>query len=172
MSTTEWVVTLDGKSFRVEEKGGIFLIDDAVVDFSLHTGLGKTPKVRHGKKTANVFIDYIDDNQYEIWIGHHCLEVIVEDSRMKLFKQFANEGKAISGDVVIRAPMPGLVSKLEVREGDVVQPGTGLIILEAMKMENEIRSHVRGRVKKIEVGERLTVEKGQPMITIEPIQDK
>ena len=64
--------------------------------------------------------------------------------------------------------MPGLISKIEVNIGDIVSPGTGLIVLEAMKMENEIHSTLHGTVKSIEIKNHVTVEKDQILLVIEP----
>ena len=62
--------------------------------------------------------------------------------------------------------MPGLIARVEVVPGDEVVPGKGLLVLEAMKMENEIRSGVSGKVLKIHVEKGRAVEKGEPLVTI------
>jgi hypothetical protein len=74
-----------------------------------------------------------------------------------------------SSTQVVRAPMPGLISRLEVKVGDVVMLGTGLLVLEAMKMENEIRSVTKGKILSIHVICGKVVEKGEPLVTIERI---
>jgi len=73
-------------------------------------------------------------------------------------------------ELTIKAPMPGLVVAVEVQIGDVVAPGSGLLILEAMKMENEIRSQAKARVRKIDVEKSSRVEKGQTLIHLEPVE--
>ncbi len=65
----------------------------------------------------------------------------------------------------LKAPMPGLVLRALVKEGDIVQKGDGLLILEAMKMENILKSTGDGTVKKIHVSEKDKVEKGQLLIS-------
>jgi biotin carboxyl carrier protein len=67
----------------------------------------------------------------------------------------------------IRAPMPALVVKLEVSEGDSVHEGQGLVILEAMKMENEIKAHAAGKVKEVRVARGKAVEKDEILILLE-----
>ncbi len=64
-----------------------------------------------------------------------------------------------------KAPMPGLVLRLLVKEGDMVKKGDGLLILEAMKMENILKSVGEGVVKKIHVAEKGKVEKGQLLLS-------
>jgi biotin carboxyl carrier protein len=65
----------------------------------------------------------------------------------------------------IKAPMPGLIIDLRVKEGDEVKAGDTLIILEAMKMENSIKSPGEGVVKKVSVKKGDSVEKGQLLIS-------
>jgi biotin carboxyl carrier protein len=76
-------------------------------------------------------------------------------------------GKAATGGQVLTAPMPGKVVHIEVVAGQSVKPGDGLIILEAMKMENEFRSTVTGVVKEIRVQEGQAVNPGDTLVVIE-----
>ncbi len=64
----------------------------------------------------------------------------------------------------IKAPMPGLIIELKVKVGDVVKPGDQLLILEAMKMENILKSQGEGTVKNVKVKKGDTVEKGQVLV--------
>ncbi|MBC7094877.1 acetyl-CoA carboxylase biotin carboxyl carrier protein subunit [Thermococcus sp.] len=70
------------------------------------------------------------------------------------------------GESVISAPMPGKILRVLVREGDQVKVGQGLLVLEAMKMENEIPSPKDGVVKRILVKEGETVDTAQPLIEL------
>jgi len=67
----------------------------------------------------------------------------------------------------IKAPMPGLVLAINVKEGDAVKKGDGLLVLEAMKMENLIKAQSDGKVKKIHIAKGTKVEKNQDMIEME-----
>lgn len=67
----------------------------------------------------------------------------------------------------IKAPMPGLVLAINVKEGDAVKKGDGLLVLEAMKMENLIKAQSDGTVKKIHIAKGAKVEKNQAMIEME-----
>ena len=73
----------------------------------------------------------------------------------------------VAGEGVVTAPMPGKVLRVLVREGEQVKTGQGLIILEAMKMENEIPAPKDGVIKKIHVKEGDTVDTGQRLVQIE-----
>jgi biotin carboxyl carrier protein len=67
----------------------------------------------------------------------------------------------------IRAPMPGLVLGIDVQEGDELEEGQRILILEAMKMENSIVMHAAGRVKKVNVKKGQAVEKNQVLIELD-----
>jgi biotin carboxyl carrier protein len=64
--------------------------------------------------------------------------------------------------------MPGMVLRVQVQAGDRVVPGTGLVVLEAMKMENELKSPAAGVVKTVRVASGEAVEKGQVLLEFEP----
>jgi biotin carboxyl carrier protein len=76
-------------------------------------------------------------------------------------------GKAGAGGQVLRAPMPGKVVLVEVEVGQVVKPGDGLVVLEAMKMENEFRAAVAGTVREIRARPGQAVNAGDPLVVIE-----
>lgn len=63
--------------------------------------------------------------------------------------------------------MPGAIVKLNVKEGDEINKGDVLLVLEAMKMENEIKATHNCKIKKINVKEKDNVDKGQILITFE-----
>lgn len=83
----------------------------------------------------------------------------------------ARPGAALRGDTdpVIRCHMPGLLVRLAVREGDEVKPGDLLAVLEAMKMQNEIRAKRKGRVRKVHGAPGATFEAGMPLVTLDPL---
>jgi oxaloacetate decarboxylase (Na+ extruding) subunit alpha len=73
----------------------------------------------------------------------------------------------VSGRQEITAPMSGRVVQVLVQDGQTVQDGEGLVIIEAMKMETEIRSIARGQVKTIQVQAGMAVETGQLLLVVE-----
>ena len=120
-------------------------------------------------RTFTIFCKKLSETQYEIYYKHHVIAIEIVDFKSKIAEQLQKSRVAVSSLIIIKAPMPGLVTAIEVKAGDIVESGTGLIILEAMKMENEIRSTIRGKVKSIDVKERSIVDKGQPLIRIETL---
>ena len=71
-----------------------------------------------------------------------------------------------AGEGVVTSPMPGKILRILVKEGEQVKTGQGLVVLEAMKMENEIPAPKDGVVKRILVKEGDTVDTGQPLIEL------
>src|SRR6266853_1523136 len=70
------------------------------------------------------------------------------------------------GGGTVRAPMPGLVVRIEVAEGQQVDAGAGLVVVEAMKMENELRAPRPGTVQTVHVAVGQAVEKGASLVTL------
>jgi biotin carboxyl carrier protein len=76
-------------------------------------------------------------------------------------------GAVAVGPEVVRAPMPGMVSRVLVGQGDTVGAGDGLAVIEAMKMENELKAKSGGRVRSVRVAPGTAVEKGAVLIELE-----
>lgn len=79
------------------------------------------------------------------------------------------ESAEITG-TVLRSPLPGRVVGLKVKEGDIVQAGDDVVVIEAMKMENSIPSETAGRVKRVMVAEGDTVAENAPIIEVEALR--
>lgn len=92
-------------------------------------------------------------------------EVAVVDERTHHVRQLVGPGVAPSGQA-LKAPMPGLVVRVLVVEGDQVEAGQGLVVLEAMKMENELKATMAGIVKSVRAAAGTTVEKGQLLLEV------
>jgi len=108
-----------------------------------------------------------EGSYYHIHIDGEYFPIRVEDERMRNLRQLVQQASQASGIKTITAPIPGLITKVLVREGDQVKKGGGLIILEAMKMENEIKADRDGTVEKILVSQGAPVEKDQALIVIQ-----
>ncbi len=98
-------------------------------------------------------------------------EVKIESERERIirerFQVAGPSGTVRTGIVVIKAPMPGLVRALKVSVGDTVERTTTVLVLEAMKMENNILASAAGRVLRVLATESTSVEKNAPLMEIE-----
>jgi biotin carboxyl carrier protein len=120
-------------------------------------------------ETVTAFVTAIDEdtNDFTIKIKHNTYQVNLQTPADELVKKLgivlAKSKKASS----LLSPMPGLIIKLLVAEGDKVRKGDNLLILEAMKMENVFKASTDAVVKEIAVQAGQVVEKGQSLIIFE-----
>lgn len=101
-----------------------------------------------------------------VHIGGHRYLYRVDDPR-SLNSRRRGKGGAATGPVSIKAPMPGRVVRLMAVEGDEVSSQQGIVVIEAMKMQNELKAPKAGRVIRILVETGETVVSGQPLAVIE-----
>lgn len=117
-------------------------------------------------KQFEVMIDERGARGFDVLVGGQLLHLQAYDERSKLLAATAKA--VITGPQRVEAEMPGKVVKIVVTAGATVQEGQGVLILEAMKMENEIKSPVDGVLTEISVAEGQTVESGAQLFVVEP----
>ena len=110
--------------------------------------------------------------------GGWCLALGGRDFRVEVLEERAAQLGALAGVggrkprvASLAAPMPGLVVRIEVKEGDEVEEGDALLIVEAMKMENELRAAAAARVVRVPVHPGQAVEKGQLLVEFEEAKE-
>ncbi len=121
---------------------------------------------------GKAYMVFIAENQEEKYVSvqgeQFCIEEVKADSGARSLAESA----APKGVPTIASPMPGKVVRILVAEGDSVEKGQGLVIVEAMKMENEIRSASAGMVKRINFKEGDLVDAAVPIIELELKEEK
>jgi biotin carboxyl carrier protein len=95
-------------------------------------------------------------------------ETEVIDERTRNIRNLTGASARPQGPAVLRAPMPGLVVRVLTEPGQMLAAGAGVLVLEAMKMENELRTHAAARVRAIRVRSGEAVEKGQVLAEFDP----
>ncbi|MFQ5750887.1 MAG: biotin/lipoyl-containing protein [bacterium] len=105
-------------------------------------------------------------NGYVVSLNGSKYRVELEDEKTRQIRSLIQTDEQPKGQVEIKAPMPGLIVKINVEEGQEIKKGESLLIIEAMKMENEIRADVAGKVIKILKNERDSVEKDMALMMI------
>jgi len=151
---------------RFEFRDGILTLDGEAVDASL---------VHVNNNTYSLLLG---GRSYELTIQQNGRGTIVTESNVRsdvtildraqlLLESYGGAGSRTRHTMEVRAPMPGLVLAIEVEQGAMVQSGQGLIVLEAMKMENEIFASVAGVVEKVHVAAGEAVTKGQILVTLD-----
>jgi len=109
--------------------------------------------------------DQKDSETYEIYIAGQRFEVNVEDERTKLLAGLARSN-ATTGEANVQAPMPGLVIGVPMEQGAKVEAGQTVVVLEAMKMENDLSSPIAGTIKEIHVNKGQTVDQGEVLVVV------
>ncbi|GAB4363132.1 MAG: biotin/lipoyl-binding protein [Deltaproteobacteria bacterium] len=105
------------------------------------------------------------EDAFEVLIGGDCYRFSLMNEQHKALARAA--GKGAAGKAMVTSPMPGKVVKLLVVEGEEVRADQGVIVVEAMKMENELKSAVAGKVQEIFVKEGEVVEAGAKLLLVE-----
>jgi biotin carboxyl carrier protein len=106
----------------------------------------------------------------EIIVGGELFHILVQDEWQRRLANIQRKTAVETGETVLRAPMPGQVLRTDVEVGAVVKRGQGLVILSAMKMENEIRSPRDGRIVAVHVAEGDKVDQNADLVTIGPTE--
>ena len=107
-----------------------------------------------------------ESGEYQVLLSGHLFNVRVEDERARRLAQASRGFMPGSGELQIKAPMPGLVVAIPVMEGQPVKMGDVLVVLESMKMENEIKAPRDGTVSGVRVQSRQSVEQNQTLVTV------
>jgi biotin carboxyl carrier protein len=119
-------------------------------------------------RSFEVFVEQGGSGEYLVVIGGEQYAVAVASERDASPSRTVHRPLAHSGEVLVKAPMPGLVVAVTVSVGDTVRAGQGLIQLEAMKMENELLAPAGGTVRSVHAVKGQMVNVGQLLITIGP----
>jgi len=105
-------------------------------------------------------------NSYGLLVGGLRYLVKVQDERSRRLSLADRSIRAPAGELAVKAPIPGLVVKVSVTSGQVVAEGEPLVILEAMKMENELRAPRGGTVHEVRAVPNMQVALGQVLVTL------
>jgi len=156
------------KNVTVNKEGNTVILDD--ISWNIEKKEHNIFIISGNNKLFEAFLTSIDtDRKKMTWqINGQYLEIKITSSIDKLLSDLgiSTIGKLKVNE--IKAPMPGLIRKILINPGDILDPGSPVLILEAMKMENIIKSPpIEVKVKKILVEEGKTVEKGSVMILFE-----
>ena len=173
-----WAVTLGGETFNLRlkpaEESGVFELEveggpesSGSVYVRLQHVYREKYLVSLGHRSAPIHLDRVKDGYRVVLYGHE-FRARVEDARLHRIKEEVGGLHESAGPTEVTAPMPGLVVTVEVTAGDEVSRGQGVVVIESMKMENEIRSGADGRVVRVLVEPGQAVEKGQPLLRIAP----
>ena len=144
-----WEVTVEGTVHRVEM-------------LPIHAGMSAL--FRPDGRSFAVASQRLARNHWRVSLAQRHFEVLLHDP---LERAVAGGAASLAGPHDVRAPIPGRVVSVAVAEGDEVRAGQPLLVLEAMKMENQISAEGPGKVERVLVAPGETVEGGQVLVVVE-----
>jgi biotin carboxyl carrier protein len=166
----KYQVTIADRTLEVDLRGGEVLVDGERHEAHA-SGVPGTP-LHHlllDGGSWTVAAQRLDGPyRWVVGLAGERWEVEVVDERTRAIRAQVGTGPAPTAGGVVKAPMPGLVVRVEVAPGQVVVRGAGLVVVEAMKMENELKAPGPGRVVAVHVAPGAKVEQGTPLVTLEP----
>lgn len=162
----KYVAIINGEQFEVEiDRDGRLYVngEQREIDF---LALGESLySVIMDNRSLQLVIEE-DAGKYSIMMGGRLYEGQVLDERAMLLAM--RKGGLGSGSGELHSPMPGLIVKITVEDGQHVTQGETVIILESMKMQNELKAPIDGVIQSIQVRDGQTVDKGALLLVITP----
>lgn len=164
-----YVVEIDGERVEVEVNGDEVRVDGETVRARLADVPG-TPVslLRVGDTVHRVLARRgVERGRYTLTVDGRSYAADALDERTRAIRDLSAASAAAAGPAPLVAPMPGLVVRVQVGEGDAVAAGQALVVMEAMKMENELRAPAAGTVRRVTVAPGTAVEKGAVLVELE-----
>jgi biotin carboxyl carrier protein len=164
----KYAVLLDGRAIEVEIDGDRVSVGGRSHEASLGAIAG-TPlrQLLLDGEPSTLSITPLGAGRWALAQGGERVELEVLDERAHHIRRLTTGGDQRRVAPVLKAPMPGLVVRVQVQPADQVAAGAGLVVLEAMKMENELTAQAAGLVKAVRVAPGEAVEKGQVLVEFE-----
>ena len=164
----KYYVKMGEREVEVELRPEGILVDGEVVPVDLVEMDGTdVHSLLLGSQSHRVLASRDSAEEWNLHLRGHHFHAQVVDERTRAIRAMAGTPDGAKGPKALRAPMPGLVVKIDAEVGDEVQPGQGLVIVEAMKMENELKSEGEGRIARILVEPGEAVNKDQILVEFE-----
>jgi biotin carboxyl carrier protein len=164
----KYIVSVDGRELEVEVQGDRVTVGGRAFHASLSGPPGRPVRLLLLDQVPEALaVEAVGDGRWLLTHRGERTELEVLDERGRHLRRLAGAAERVSRPAVLRAPMPGLVVRVEVEPGQAVAAGQGVVVLEAMKMENELRAAVPGVVRSIGARPGEAVEKGQVLVEFE-----
>lgn len=163
----KYITTIDGKEYTVEvidEKHVSVNGKILEVDFESVSGQPVYSLIIDGKSHEGYV--YPNEENWQVLLRGRLYQASVEDERERRLRTAGGGGIMEGGEFHLKAPMPGMIVAIPITEGDVVKKGQVLLILESMKMQNELKAPKDGTVHRIRIKVGETVEQKQTLLSV------
>ncbi len=168
----KYYATIDEQILEIEvARDGTVLVNGEVMQIKSDSVAENTTSLILNNRSFNaVVVNSAEKDTYDVVVGGEAHTVLVQDQLTYRVAQAKQAAEANMGEVTVKSPMPGLIIAVPVEVGQEVEKGQTLVILESMKMENELKSPRAGVVLKIETEAAASVEKGQKLVTVGDVE--
>ena len=166
----KYIVDIGGERVAVTIEGEQVRVDDGPAEHARLVTVDGTPVrlVTIGRQTHRAVARRAGPKgSYTLWIDGRRYDVEAVDERTRAIRDLSLATSGPAGPRPLVAPMPGLVVRVTVVAGDLVHEGQGIVAIEAMKMENELRAPAAGTVKRVVARAGTAVEKGALLVEFE-----
>jgi biotin carboxyl carrier protein len=163
----KYITTVNGKAYEVEwvDDGEIVVNGERYeLDFRM-LGSGGLASLLLNQRSFEAAVDE-QDGVWHVLLRGEVYEAVVQDERVYRLAQARGKLAADTGEVQIKSPMPGVIVKTPVGVGELVKMGQTVVILESMKMENELKATRDGVLLGVLVKPGQAVEKGEVLVVI------
>lgn len=155
------------RSYDLALEGGALTVDGDSVAYSFTSVEGGFALLNVEGRSVPVYVEAEGDGTYTVSLDGTQRTVRVQDAQALLLEKFGVERGDAAAAREVRAPMPGLVLRVEVEAGQSVAAGQSLLVLEAMKMENDIKAQADGVVSAVHVAAGDAVGKNAALVSFE-----
>ena len=166
--STIYTVRINGREYSItrDKDGSLFVNGDPLA--VEHVPVAEGMLLRFRNRSFTVHIEHVpkEGTAYRVNVNGTSISLDLEDEKAALMRSLESDKATKLHSALLRSPMPGRITKVLVTEGELIEAGQGVLILEAMKMENEIKSPSAGIVKSIRVKDADAVEKNAILIEI------
>jgi acetyl/propionyl-CoA carboxylase alpha subunit len=167
-----YYVTLAGRTLEVDLSGDVPVVDGERVEAELVRVPGRpTLHLLADGRSHTLVANRRDRQLWELDLDGDRYEVAVVDERTRAIQAMTGQGVAAKGPRPVLAPMPGLVVRVSVEPGDRVRAGQSVVIIEAMKMENDLKAESDGVVERVSAVAGQAVEKGAVLVEFREEED-
>ena len=162
-----YFVTVEDREYEIEVDGGTMTVDGVSISAELASLPGTDRRhLRMDDRSVSLF-GRLHPDGWLVELEGRGFVVRVEDERARHIRDLASAAAPLETHREVRAPMPGLIVKVEVEVGQEVEQGDGLIVMEAMKMENELRADAGATVREVLVEAGQTVNRDDLLVVLE-----
>ena len=161
---------VDGKTnYGIRNEEGQWYLNGAPVELDVQQQPNGLISVLYNGKSYSAIVEKVDRKAKELTvrINGRTHRIEIKEAIDQLLNSMGLDMKAMQKVEPVKAPMPGMILRVLVEPGQVINKGDGLLVLEAMKMENVLKASGTATVKSIKAVEKTAVEKGAVLIELE-----